>query len=126
VKFKTDENLPLAAAEILRRAGHEAETVHDEQLAGEADPRLAEVCRKEGRALVTLDLDFSDIRAYPPAEYPGIVVLRPHVQQRGAILDLVAMVAGLLDKEELTGHLWVVERTGTRIRSGLPEGGKPR
>lgn len=45
MKFKTDENLPLTAADILRRAGHEAETVHDEDLAGEDDPRLAEVCR---------------------------------------------------------------------------------
>jgi hypothetical protein len=31
---------------------------------------LAARCQSEGRALVPLDLDFSNIRAYPPAETP--------------------------------------------------------
>jgi predicted nuclease of predicted toxin-antitoxin system len=33
-------------------------------------------CTHEGRILLTLDLDFSDIRAYLPEEFPGILVLR--------------------------------------------------
>ncbi len=36
---------------------------------------LAHVCCAEGRALITLDLDFADIRAYPPEEYQGLIVL---------------------------------------------------
>ena len=40
-------------------------------LRGGADPTLAEICKRESRALVTLDLDFADIRTYPPAEYPS-------------------------------------------------------
>ena len=126
MKFKIDENMPLAAAAILRQAGHDAETVFDEQLAGGNDQQLAQVCQREGRALVTLDLDFSDIREYPPAEYGGIVVLRPHVQERGPVLYLVEAMLRLLDDEELPGHLWIVERTRARIRGGTPEGGKPR
>ena len=126
MNFKIDENLPVAAAVILRDAGHDAETVYDEQLAGGEDWQLAEVCRREGRALVTLDLDFSDIRAYPPADYRGIVVLRPHVQERGLILHLVQATLRLLDDEELPGHLWIVERTGVRVRAGTPGGEKPR
>ena len=35
-------------------------------MAGAVDPDVAQACQKEARALVTLDLDFSDIRAYPP------------------------------------------------------------
>jgi len=50
-------------------------TIHDQQLVGEPDPRIAAVCLAEQRALVTLDLDFSDIRTYPPGEFGGIVVL---------------------------------------------------
>jgi hypothetical protein len=34
-------------------------------------------CKREGRILLTLDLDLSDIRAYLPEEFPGILVLRP-------------------------------------------------
>ena len=75
MRFKLDENLPIAAAELLRQLGHDAMTIHDQQLVGEPDPRIAAVCLAEQRALVTLDLDFSDIRTNPPGEFGGIVVL---------------------------------------------------
>lgn len=126
MKFKIDENLPVAAAVLLREAGHEAQTVHDEQMVGGPDCALAQVSRREGRALVTLDLDFSDIRAYPPAEYPGIVVLRPRTQDRRSVLDLLRSVLPLFDREVLGGNLWIVERTGVRIRAGTSGGEKPR
>ena len=71
LKFKVDENLPEIAAKLLREAGFDAETVLSEELGGSPDSVLAAVCLAEGRALVTLDLDFSDIRTYPPGDYPG-------------------------------------------------------
>ena len=53
MKFKTDENMPVEAAEDLRQAGHDAVTVADQQLAGQSDVRVADVCRAEGRAVLT-------------------------------------------------------------------------
>jgi predicted nuclease of predicted toxin-antitoxin system len=38
VKFKIDENMPVDLVADLRRAGHDADTVLDENLAGAADP----------------------------------------------------------------------------------------
>jgi len=63
VNFKIDENLPREYASLLRDAGFEADTVEDEGLVGSADSAVAERCRADGRVLVTLDLDFADIRA---------------------------------------------------------------
>jgi predicted nuclease of predicted toxin-antitoxin system len=40
--------------------------VGEQGLAGVADPAVAAVRQVEKRAIVTLDLDFSDIRRYPP------------------------------------------------------------
>ena len=76
MKFKVDENLPIEIAALLRAANHHAVTVSEERLAGEQDPRIFETCLREGRALVTLDLDFADLRVYPPHRSPGIIVLR--------------------------------------------------
>jgi predicted nuclease of predicted toxin-antitoxin system len=76
MKFKTNKNMPVEAADDLRRAGHDAVTVAGQQLAGQADIRVADVCKAEGRAVVALDLDFSDIRVYPPSDYAGIIDLR--------------------------------------------------
>ena len=80
MQFKTDENLPVEVAEALRDAGFDALTIHDQKMVGDSDPQVASVCQNEKRALVTLDLDFSDIRTYPPDQYPGIIVLRPRNQ----------------------------------------------
>lgn len=101
LKFKVDENLPKVAARILRDAGFDAETVVTEGLGGAKDVTLAAVCREERRALVTLDLDFSDIRTYPPHEYPGIIVLRIHNHSIPSISAIMEKVVALLRKERL-------------------------
>jgi predicted nuclease of predicted toxin-antitoxin system len=61
--FKVDENVPVDAVPLLAAAGYDCHTVYDERLAGALDPDLAAACRAEGRVLVTLDVDFSDVRA---------------------------------------------------------------
>ena len=118
MKFKTDENMPVEAAEDLRSAGHDAMTVVEQQLAGEPDVRVAEICRREGRALITLELDFSDIRVFPPGDYEGIIVLRPTVQTIKNIQRLVGQVIALVSTEQLAGHLWIVDEGQIRIRAG--------
>jgi len=118
MQFKVDENLPVEAAESLRDAGHDAITIHDQQMVGGLDPQIAAVCQSENRAIVTLDLDFSDIRAYPPGDYHGIIVLRPRTQAKPAVLNLIAKLAPLLDTEPLEGNLWILQETGLRIREG--------
>ena len=118
MKFKVDENLPVEARDDLRSAGHDAVTVGDQQLAGQPDVQIASVCRTEGRAVLTLDLDFSDIRAYPPQDYAGIVVLRPAVQSVPTIRRLVAQVIALAATEPLPGNLWIVDDARIRIRVG--------
>jgi predicted nuclease of predicted toxin-antitoxin system len=62
LKFKIDENLPLEIVDSLRRAGYDAFTVEDQGLKGATDFNIAAVCKKEGRIIVTLDTDFTDIR----------------------------------------------------------------
>jgi hypothetical protein len=74
MKFKLDENLPNELALVFRNAGHDAVTVVDQGLSGAKAPDLITPCRLEGRALITLDTDFSDIRAYQPSAHSGIVV----------------------------------------------------
>lgn len=118
MRLKIDENLPVEVAQELSAAGHEAVTVHDQQLVGEADTRLAAVCRDEARSLVSLDLDFADIRVYPPGDYAGLIVLRPRTQSKPAVLSLVRRLLPLLETEPLEGNLWIVDETGVRIREG--------
>lgn len=116
MRFKTDENLPLELAELLRQNHHDALSVPEQQMAGQGDPQVARVCQAEGRALVTCDLDFADIRAYPPADYPGIIILRPALQNVSSLLRLMNRAMPLIGIEPLTGCIWIVDDHRVRIR----------
>jgi predicted nuclease of predicted toxin-antitoxin system len=116
MKFKVDENLPVEAAQLLRQWGHDASTVAEQGLAGGTDDNLAILCRKESRALVTLDVDFADVRAYPPKDHSGLLVLRLQRQDKPHVLQVVGRLAHILSEEPLAGRLWIVEEWRVRIR----------
>ncbi len=117
MKFKTDENIPLEAADLLRAAGHDTLSVFDESLAGRPDGKIASVCQEERRTLITLDTDFSDIRTYPPADYPGLRVLRLPRQSVPEVTRVIRRLLEVLKRTDCHGQLWIVERDRIRARS---------
>ena len=116
MKFKIDENLPQETADFFKREGFDALTVLEQGMGGSTDEQLISICRQEKRALVTLDLDFSDIRAYPPSSYEGIILLRISNQSKANIMRLLEQVPLLLKQEPLVGQLWIIETERIRIR----------
>ena len=116
MKFKIDENLPIEMAELLSQAGYDAITVYDQNMAGESDSNIATVCQAEKRAIVTLDLDFADIRAYPPKDFFGLVVMRLKQQDKPHVLGIAQRLIKALPSEELEGHLWIIDERRIRIR----------
>jgi len=116
MRFKLDENLPVEAADVLREAGHDALTVLDQQLGGQADEKIIGVCAREKRALITLDLDFSDIKTYPPSSHQGILVLRAKRQSRSNVLEMIAKLIPVLPSEPIEKQLWIVEEDKIRVR----------
>ena len=118
MRFKIDEHLPFEITELLDQHQHDVVTVADESMSGAVDPDVAQVCQREARALITLHLDFSDIRAYPPEDYQGIIVFRPALQSTTTLVTLAARIIPLLDQEPLSGYLWIVEDHQVRIREG--------
>lgn len=118
MKFKLDENLPAGAAKVLADAGHDVSTALQERLGGKPDSRMAETCKLEQRTLITLDTDFGNIQAYPPADYSGLVVLRLTQQDKLNILTVLTRLLERFEHEPLFGRLWVVEEHRVRIRPG--------
>jgi len=116
MKFKVDENLPVEVAALLRQAGFDASTVLEQTLGGEADSTIAAICRIERRIIVTLDVDFADIRTYPPAHYAGILVLRIKQQDKPFLLKLFPRILHQLRQESIVGKLWIVDEQRIRVR----------
>jgi predicted nuclease of predicted toxin-antitoxin system len=115
MKFKVDEHLPVELADLLKQAGHDAVTVHDERLGGAKDDKLAPICQREGRAFVTFDLGFSDIRSYPPFKYPGLVVFRLKSQDKPHVLRVCERLMEVLKTENVEHCLWIVVRNSTIV-----------
>jgi len=116
VSFKVDENLPAEVATLLQEAGYDALSVHDQDMVGSTDDKIADICQLEKRAIVTFDLDFADIRVYPPADYDGLIVLRLDRQDKLHVLAVFEHVVQKLREEELAGKLWIVNEHNLRIR----------
>lgn len=99
MKFKIDENLPVEIADLLRSAHYDAVTVMDQGLKGANDPLIVNACLREGRILVTLDLDFADVRVYPPQQFPGFMVLRVRRQDKRHLITVFRRVIPLIERE---------------------------
>jgi predicted nuclease of predicted toxin-antitoxin system len=116
VKFKLDENLGLSVARVLREAAHDVSTVYDQKLHGATDESIYDVCRREQRCLVTLDLDFGNVLRFPPEPTAGIVVLRPPGKALVSTLSALArQLAAGLKQENVSGRLWIIEAGRIRI-----------
>jgi predicted nuclease of predicted toxin-antitoxin system len=121
--IKLDENLGERGRQLFAEAGHDVSTVKDQGLAGAADPMVIDVCRAEGRCLVTLDLDFSNPFLFPPDHSAGIAVIRlPRRVSPNDLYAAVTLLIAALNRDSITGKLWIVERH--RIWVYLPEGGE--
>jgi Domain of unknown function (DUF5615) len=116
MKFKVDENLPVEVAERLRAEGYDAMTVLEQAMGGVPDPHVYRVCQAEERVLVTLDLDFSDIRTYPPRSSAGIIVFRFARQDKLYVLAQFDRVIEVLKTEPIERRLWIVDEQQVRIR----------
>ncbi len=118
--FKLDENMPEEVANLLRQKGHDVSTVIEQGLGGQPDAKIASICAAERRAILTLDLDFADIRVFPPAGFAGLIVMRPVMQNVAILLQLTERMLSLLETQPVEGCLWVVDSYQVRIRGEGP------
>lgn len=85
-------------------------------MGGASDPEVWQAVQEEGRFLITMDLDFSDVRRYPPGSHAGILLLRPHRDGRRAIIALMNSVLHRENLGSLAGCLAVADEFHTRVR----------
>jgi predicted nuclease of predicted toxin-antitoxin system len=114
--LKLDENLAQSHVDYLNAAGYSAERVTEEGLSGADDVVVWQRAVAEGRLFLTLDLDFADVRRFPPGSHPGILLLRPRNRSRDAVLEILRRVVQEQPLNTLAGCFAVADSNHTRIR----------
>jgi hypothetical protein len=70
MRFLIDANMPRSIVALVESLGHEVKFARDVGLAAAPDHEIAARAQATGAALLTRDLDFADVRRYPPSLYP--------------------------------------------------------
>jgi predicted nuclease of predicted toxin-antitoxin system len=113
---KLDEHLGKAHLQLLRESGYDVDTVLGERLSGSSDEFLWSRVVADGRLLITLDLDFSDVRRFQPGTHPGILLIRAHSTSSSAVLRVLRRALAERPLEDLRGCLAVADERITRVR----------
>jgi predicted nuclease of predicted toxin-antitoxin system len=121
MRFLIDANLPRSTVALVSSLGHAVEFARDVGLGAAPDADIAARARLTEAALLTRDLDFADIRRYPPKDDAGIVVLR--MPDDATAKEIVSIVERFLRQPEflgaLRGRLAIVEPDRVRFRPAL-------
>jgi len=121
MKIKLDENISRQLKPILIREGYDVQTVGDEGLWGKTDIEVGAAAKADERMLFTLDLEFADLRKFPPGSHPGIVLFRPVSMGPLAVNRFITEFVRETDLVPLGGCIVVVDPTRVRIRRSSPD-----
>jgi predicted nuclease of predicted toxin-antitoxin system len=121
MKIKLDENLPVQISLNLRALGHDVHTIPEERLSGSDDDRVWAAAQREGRFLVTQDLDFSDERKFAPGTRYGIAVIRLRQPSRRSLVGRTEQVFRFENTDAWRGCFVVITEHKVRVRRGAGE-----
>ena len=122
IRFLVDEDLPRSLVQAFEDAGFVAEHVGDVGLRGHSDRNVLDGAITRGAALVSADIGFANLLAFPLGSHHGIVVARFPNEVGNPVLNR-SIVDALLElrADDLTGSLVIIEPTRIRIRRSGPE-----
>lgn len=101
---------------FLQNEGHNIVTVHDFSLAGHEDVEILAFALTQNRVLLTIDLDFGNIRHYPPERHAGVIILRVRPATLAQVHTLLAEFLQTTPQEKLVNTLAVIDHNKIRLR----------
>lgn len=114
--FSCSMGVSITTVHALRAAEHDAIHLRDEGLIRLPDPEIAAKAAREGRIVLTFDLDFGDILAAAPGGAPSVILFRLRNQAPASVNPRLFRVIGDCGAELINGAIVIVEDEGYRVR----------
>jgi predicted nuclease of predicted toxin-antitoxin system len=116
IKIKLDESISRHLKQHLQQEGYDVFTAVEEGLLGKSDVEVGAAAKSEKLILFTLDLEFADLRKFPPGTHPGIILFRPHSMGPLATNRFIVNFVKETDMTALSGCTVIVDPIRVRIR----------
>jgi predicted nuclease of predicted toxin-antitoxin system len=117
VKLLLDMGLGQSTADYLRAQGHDATHLRDEGLQRLPDEEIVDKARREGRVVLTHDLDFGRLIALSQSRLPSVITLRLADMRPAQVNHYLTEALSRFGEELQTGALVSVSEQAIRVRS---------
>jgi predicted nuclease of predicted toxin-antitoxin system len=120
MRFLLDHCVPNSVMRELESAGHTVEQLRAHIPVDSPDGLVIDKAQEIGAVLVSLNGDFTDITAYPPGNYRGIVAfqVKHRPEHVAAILrTFMAYLTQHPSPDDFDGNLLLVEVHRIRVRT---------
>jgi hypothetical protein len=115
----SDQCVPLEIVSMLRQVNHRVTLLRDVLPIRSPDPIVIGKAQELGAVLLSLNGDFSDIVAYPPLAYAGIMAIQLHNHPEiipSLMERLLVFLSANPEQTFYRGKLFIVEPHRIRIR----------
>lgn len=121
IRFLADMNISPRTIEALRQQGWDIVRVSQVMPVDALDSEILDFARKDGRVVVTQDLDFSTLLVLGGHDSPSLVTLRLAVSDPEAITKVLLQSFPRIREAITEGSAVIIEDAAIRIRR-LPIG----
>jgi len=119
MRFLTDENVFVPMVDVLRKLGHDVLDVKEVKMIGASDEEIYQYGLDEGRTLITMDLDYSNILIYRLGTHYGIVILKLFQLTVEGATRIFRRFIETIDESQIKGALTIVEPHRVRVRKAV-------
>jgi len=112
----------LSLENLLNVKGYDTIHVKTSGLSCTKDPQLFIFAQQEQRTIISRDLGWADIKAYPPNTHCGLIVLRFSFE--ATAIDIRQVVEQFIDRvdiSEIVGAIVIVDKNKFKVRKGVSE-----
>jgi predicted nuclease of predicted toxin-antitoxin system len=116
MKFLADMGVSIRTAHAMREKGHDL--VHLREMGNERlpDADVLALAHRQGRVIITFDLDFSDLLAAGGFDLPSVIIFRLHNHLPTEVTDRLLALVDEQEQALSAGALVIVEDRRYRLR----------
>ena len=116
MRFLADVGISLGTVMALRKAGYDAVHLSEQGLQRLPDDEILKKADREGRVVLTFDLDFSDLLALGLSKSPSVIIFRLLDETPASVIPRMMAILRERRQELEGGAVIMVEDARYRLR----------